>query len=50
MAKIKGKTAAKTDNLDQIRRNYLKMDEKGQLKLKEVSEKLLEIHKITKEN
>ena len=50
MIKTKYKKVVKNDNFDQIRKNYEKMNEEGREKLKEVSKKLLEIHKITKEN
>ena len=37
------------EELDQLRRNYLKMDEVGREKLKEVSVKILGIHEtVTK--
>ena len=48
MNKIKDKKVKKTETFDQIRKNYLKMDEKGREKLGEISQKLLEIHGITK--
>jgi len=50
MIKAKNKKAVKTDNFDVICKNYEEMNEEGREKLKEVSKKLLEIHKITKKN
>jgi|GEM_PF-3698007 len=50
MIKTKNKKVVKNDYFDQIRKNYEEMNEEGREKLKEISKKLLEIHKITRKN